>query len=154
MPRLTPDEILRLRTIRPTHVEKLDCPDCGKSLHLQVGRYGRFYGCSQYKITGCKGGVSADFHGRPIADPGPSRIKVLRRAIMKHLESMPEADRQRIWHEASLSLWGEHRYVGRITEAECRAVMAHLGIEVPRKPSIWERLREDKFSLSPVSDDD
>lgn len=33
--------------------EAFTCPICGGRLEMKKGPYGEFYGCSNYKITGC-----------------------------------------------------------------------------------------------------
>ena len=34
--------------------EAYSCPKCGGKLYRKTGRYGEFYGCENYRKTGCK----------------------------------------------------------------------------------------------------
>ena len=72
---------------------------------------------------------------------------------MNHLEALPDAERKKVWLAAGKELWGKSVAVGKLSEEEILAALAHFKVPAPKRPSIWDRLDEDKFSLSPPSDD-
>lgn len=82
------DRFLYLERTPPAHVEHLVCADCGSKLVLQVGRYGRFYGCEKYRETGCKGGVSAFADGRPKGWPGNAATRAARKQLVEKFEAL------------------------------------------------------------------
>jgi DNA helicase-4 len=45
---------LKSRYDKEIQYEKFTCPNCGGNLIKHSGPYGFFWGCSNYKKTGCK----------------------------------------------------------------------------------------------------
>lgn len=145
---LSPAELEVLRAIPVRVTAKLDCPDCGAPMRLVLGKFGRFYGCSKYKVTGCKGGVSARPDGMPLATPGDLYTRRLRKQLVTHLEHLretegkPKADL--VWENLCSNVWGDlFPGVGALNAAQCEAGLKHLGIPFQQRgKSIWDRLKE------------
>ena len=87
MSELTPKEVEEVQTL-PAPEERFDlaCPDCGAPLKLKVGRFGRFYGCSTWGTTRCKGTHGASLTGAPLGVPAEASVRKLRARVMQHLE--------------------------------------------------------------------
>jgi ssDNA-binding Zn-finger/Zn-ribbon topoisomerase 1 len=57
----------------------LPCPDCGAPLVLKVTKYGKFYGCSNFRVTGCRGSHSAHQEtGEPMGTPARAEVRAAR----------------------------------------------------------------------------
>lgn len=104
MPPKTAEEQAQLRDTKPAVIAKLSCPDCGAPMRLKVGRFGRFYGCSTWKKTGCRGAVSAHEDGTPLgpAVPTGSAAKERRRKMMRRKN--PPTRWERLREESELDL--------------------------------------------------
>jgi ssDNA-binding Zn-finger/Zn-ribbon topoisomerase 1 len=130
----------------PPRVNRQDlrCPDCGAPLQLRVGRYGRFYGCTNFSVNGCKGSVTARDDGTPAGIPAKARIRVLRHQVMKQLEGKdyggpfggePDPTLDPEWPETPVGQWGE---------PECITALRLLGVEPKIPPRTrWERMLGD-----------
>lgn len=112
---LTAEEIELLRsTPAPEERHDLVCPDCGAPLKLKAGKFGRFYGCSKWEETQCKGSHGAHLDtGAPYGVPVNARIRELRKRIMQTLEELPDSQYRLVAEgemnlpEGSPSVWGE-----------------------------------------------
>lgn len=60
-------------------------------MRLKVSRFGRFYGCSTWSKTKCRGAVAAHDDGTPFGKPVPtgSKEKAQRRKRMQRRENPP-----------------------------------------------------------------
>lgn len=95
----------RLNRCEPTVVRTdLHCPDCGHLLKLNLGRYGRFYGCETHAETGCRGGVSAFEDGTPMGLPAPADERALRRQLAGLFKTQIGLELQRFRLKAVLRL--------------------------------------------------
>jgi len=84
--------VAALRYERPTNVRyDLKCGDCGAKMKLKLGRYGRFYGCTKYNKTGCKGSLSAHDDGSPKGHPGDKVTRLGRKEVVEILEAVNAA---------------------------------------------------------------
>lgn len=84
---LTRAERQRMQRLRETepqvNLKDLVCPDCQGKLRLKVSRYGRFYGCTRWKETGCRGAVSANEDGSPRGTPADKPTRALRKRLIE-----------------------------------------------------------------------
>lgn len=84
--------VAALRDIEITAERRdLKCGDCGARLRLKLGRYGRFYGCTKYKKTGCQGSLSAHDDGSPKGHPGDKVTRIGRKEVVEILEAVNAA---------------------------------------------------------------
>lgn len=58
---------------RPAYVQSPSCPKCGASMILRPGKPRDFWGCSQYRITKCRGTVDYERHLDALEGDGPSK---------------------------------------------------------------------------------
>lgn len=84
----------RLRNETPkVNIKHLQCPDCHGTLTLKVSKYGRFYGCTRWSETGCKGAVSANEDGSPRGIPADKKTRQLRKKVLDAFqEHLPVPD--------------------------------------------------------------
>ncbi len=95
----------RLSRCEPTVVRTdIKCPDCGSQLKLNLGRYGRFYGCETHAETGCRGGVSAHEDGTPMGTPAKAEERALRHQLVTLFKTPLDPELQRFRLKAVLRL--------------------------------------------------
>lgn len=135
-----------LRRQEPRVVADLKCPDCGAAMQLRVGRFGRFYGCSQYQETGCKGSVTAREDGTPAGIPGTARVRALRHQIMQLMDNRRTGPH--FGWPVEDPKWPKNG-VGKWDEDDCHTALELMGVQpvVPPIPpdTVWERLDRDMF---------
>jgi len=132
------------RTPAPKHVGsiQLDCPDCGAPMKLNRSRYGLFYGCTEWRNTGCKGSHGAHPNGLPLGIPADSRTKKMRMAAHNAFDPLwngPEPvfdsrGRAYRWIESVMCLNTEDAHIGKFNSEQCAALIEH----------IWDAVGDDE----------
>lgn len=127
----------------------LVCPDCGGTMVLKIGRYGRFYGCRQYDSTGCQGSHSAKRDGAPKGIPGDKRTRQLRRQIIDRLTDLKIQDPEADIGKRFKSLWQltEHDElkIGRMDADTCQRALVLIETRVQEGPlSRYDRILLDE----------
>ncbi len=90
---LSSEELTYLRDTEPTEERSdLVCPDCGAPLTLKLGKFGRFYGCSKWSETGCKGSHGASLTGAPLGVPANAKTRNLRRRVVRTIHILRDDD--------------------------------------------------------------
>lgn len=105
-------------------------------MRLAVGKFGRFYGCSNFKVTGCRGGVSASNDGRPLAQPADAYTRRLRKQLVTHIENLAFEQRQ-----AALRYLRDP--IGSLNATRCEEALTALGAPIAQRKTIWDRLKEE-----------
>jgi hypothetical protein len=129
---LTPEEVEELaKTPAPKVRFDLACPDCDAPLVLLAGKFGRFYGCSTYEESGCKGSHSAHPNGAPKGTPANATVRKLRARVMQHLEEWADKMNHRMGDDAHVDFRPfpelPEGSVGRWGRDECNAALKALG---------------------------
>lgn len=131
-------EYLRRRYFSSGWEEFVKCGDCGAKMVLRSSAYGRFFGCSTWGETGCKGTLGATQDGRPGGVPANKHTRDLRSRIMKELEQLPFESRgeakERAFKAAGLDVEALQG-VGYLFAEECERILIHFG-RIP----FWDRL--------------
>lgn len=83
----------------------LVCADCGAPMKLRLGKYGRFYGCTKYPETGCRGAVSAEDNGTPKGPPVDWATRKARKQLAVRLKEVGLYELER-FEEESPPPWG------------------------------------------------
>ncbi len=145
---LNQEQIEALRRI-PARDVRLDlvCPDCLAPMILRVGKFGRFYGCSEFPY--CRTGVSADEHGNPHLTELAS--KDVRRSRHRLMVAVRHLSKQKLKLPPIPS-----KGIGSLNIEECEVLLeeavqrepwlAEFLVEIPR---IW---RKDRYQR--LMDDD
>lgn len=126
---------------RITKLHDLDCPKCDGKLMLRNSRYGLFWGCSNYKETGCKAAHGAHPDGTPLGIPADDRTKQAR--IEAHAEfdklwkdgPLTRGGAYR-WMQAAMHMREEEAHIGRFTYEQCELLKEKV-------TQALERLRPD-----------
>jgi ssDNA-binding Zn-finger/Zn-ribbon topoisomerase 1 len=108
----------------------LPCPDCGAPMRLKTGKFGPFYGCTAYEVSGCKGVAKVDRFGGLAGIPVPKPTRDLRRAIWQRLQELQE-------NGESIPKWLEKVRLGELMHEECLAILGRLRTEMP---TVWDVL--------------
>ena len=106
------------------------CPECGASMALRRGRYGLFYGCVEFRATGCSGVHGAHADGTPLGKPGDAATRLARIRAHRALDSLwklggklSRAGAYR-WMQRALGLSKREAHIGRMTREQCDALIA------------------------------
>ena len=148
----------RLQTETPTDVRtNLVCGDCGALLVLRLGRFGRFYGCTQYEVTGCKGSVSANDDGSPKGWPANAETRKMRHKLAERFKTislhekhpsdndLPRGQRFR-WRTTCEVLGKDPKHgfnIGELDKAACERALEALDILDKPKKTRWDHMRLD-----------
>ena len=106
----------------------LQCPECGAKMLLLKSKHGRFYGCSKFKKTKCKGSHGAHPDGRPLGRPAKKATKMMRQRAHQAFDKIWESghmSRQSayIWLKDQLGIDEKECHIGKFDGAMCIAVI-------------------------------
>ena len=109
----------------------LTCPECGARLLLKPSRFGLFYGCEQWRMTGCQGAHGAHPDGSPLGTPADGKTKQAR--IQAHTAfdqlyqsgRMKRADAYR-WLRHAMGLTAEQAHIGKFTIEQCERLVTKI----------------------------
>jgi len=129
----------------------LRCPDCGDFLRLVANRGSLFYGCRQWRATGCKGNHSANSDGSPRGIPADAETRRWRKLAHETFGRLWTGENPRMTkHDAyfwmalrlNLSLNQRDRGVGCLTRQQCEWLIEAVKREFPEYRTAWDRLGE------------
>ena len=135
----------------PQERHDIKCPDCGARMALKLGRFGRFYGCTQYNKTGCKGSCSALDDGAPSGLPIPRDQRFLRRqsAQLLHKFFRSQSGKRKYHLDQLAKIVGGEVDFEQMDNEKCKKVMQYIVLQTKKEPTVWDRL-----SLECLSTDD
>jgi hypothetical protein len=107
-------------------------------MRLGLGTFRRFYGCTKWKKTGCKGSHSAHDDGRPMGNPGSTIVRRARKAVMDFSETAPLPEG--IDQPAHVAQWGLKR---------CNKFLEAVGLDPVLAPTALDRLIADEDHFEP-----
>jgi ssDNA-binding Zn-finger/Zn-ribbon topoisomerase 1 len=145
---LSSEELDYLREVPPTE-ERFDlvCPDCGAPLKLKVGKFGRFYGCSEWANTRCSGSHGATITGAPVGIPANKKTRALRKRAVEAIKlKIEQLERLEQLNPGSSGDFPDFAFptvpISCWDEAQCLQVLQHLG-----GASRWDLLSFDEDFL-------
>lgn len=107
-------------------------------MRLMLGAFRRFYGCTKWKKTGCKGSHSAHDDGRPMGTPGSTIVRRARKAVMDFSETAPLPEG--VDQPAHVAQWGLKR---------CNKFLEAVGLDPVLAPTALDRLIADEDHFEP-----
>lgn len=73
----------------------LMCPECGANMVIRSSKYGYFYGCQEFYLSGCPGRISATKDGTPSELPSDQHTK--------HARVMAQESFERLWKSGKMT---------------------------------------------------
>jgi len=118
----------------------LPCPECGAPLVLKEGRFGKFYGCSQWRYTGCRGSHSAhQATGKPMGTPAKAEVKAARMRAHRAFDELWTTGRMSrkqayTWLQKVMQMTKREAHVARMDLAQCERVILEVERLGKRRP--------------------
>jgi hypothetical protein len=112
---------------------RLPCPDCGATLKLREGKYGLFYGCSNWPV--CTGAHGAHPDGQPLGVPVDKETRKIRIAAHAALELTWEPGPSQVfgsrgqayeWVQKALGLTADEAHIAKFDAAMCKRLIEAL----------------------------
>lgn len=125
MPKKTDKNPLPMKELlRISSEHNLVCPKCGSNMILRNSRFGLFWGCSQFSMTGCDATHGAHPDGRPLgipADARTSKARIEAHAVFDQLWKDGPLTRSGAyrWLQTAMGLSDEEAHIGRFTYEQC-----------------------------------
>ena len=126
------------------YVEKeLYCPEpgCDGRLRLRASRFGIFYGCCNWKLTGCPGGHSAhQSSGKPLGIPIAKVDKPARQAAhavfdkLWKTKTMSRGAAYR-WMQKAMELNATDAHISKFDRKQCKRMVLAFKAEFPE---LWQ----------------
>jgi ssDNA-binding Zn-finger/Zn-ribbon topoisomerase 1 len=110
----------------------LPCPECGAPLQLKDSKYGKFYGCSMWRTTGCKGSHSAHKDtGAPMGLPARAAVKAARVRAHRAFDSLWTGGAMTRkaaykWLQKAMKLSKRECHIAAFDEAQCEQVILEV----------------------------
>src|ERR1035437_6701611 len=107
----------------------LPCPECGAPLLLKQGQHGSFFGCSQFRFTGCSGTHSAHQQtGQPMGTPATADVKAARTRAHREFDQLWMTGRMTrskayVWLQKVLQLTKRDAHLAKMDLAQCERLM-------------------------------
>lgn len=113
----------------------LSCPDCDSNMILRKSKYGYFYGCQDYPITGCNASVGARLDGTPVSMPTSMNEKEARINATEELERLWKSGKiQRSetldWVCQKMECKRSEAYIARFNIQQCEALIFFIKEEL------------------------
>lgn len=124
-----------------TQQVSLVCPECGAPMTLIPSRFGPFYGCTEFRKTGCKGSHGSHADGRPLGLPAQEDTKKARIRAHAAFDSLWREEHvfhnrkgAYRWMRQALGLSKDEAHIGRFTIEQCDRLIAAVDelLEVKR----------------------
>jgi len=121
----------QLNAMYPLQHYGLNCIDCGAALVLKRGRFGIFYGCTQFRETGCE--VTQNCHqndAKPYGRPASAKTKAARKEVREWVERLltekhyPTLPSVYSWLREELGTQDKEFRLSYFDEATCKRVTA------------------------------
>lgn len=117
----------------------LGCPDCGSNMILRKSRYGYFYGCQDYPVTGCKASVGARTDGTPVSMPVSMTEKDARENATEAIERLWKSGKYErsntlAWICEKMECERSEAYIARFSKQQCEAIIEFVNKDLKR----WE----------------
>jgi len=129
----------------PGEVQDLRCPEpgCDGKLTLKESKYGLFYGCGNWRRTGCRGSHGAHDDGAPLGKPADGETKRARmqaHSVFDQLWKGPTKTLSRkqayAWMQRAMNLSAAKAHIGMFTIEQCE--------ELCRACQLLEECRDDR----------
>lgn len=110
----------------------LPCPECGSPLVLKEAKYGKFYGCSQFRVTGCRGSHSAHQDtGKPMGIPAKQEVKTARHnahRVFDQLWMSGQMSRKRAyqWMQKVMGMTKREAHIGAFDAEQCARLISEI----------------------------
>lgn len=110
----------------------LPCPECGAALILKDGAHGKFYGCSQFRWTGCTGTHSAhQASGKPMGIPAKQEVKAARHRAHTEFDALwmhGQMSRKQayVWMQKVMQMTKREAHIARFSSEECERLIAEI----------------------------
>jgi hypothetical protein len=110
----------------------LPCPECGSPLVLKVAKYGKFYGCSQWRFTGCTGSHGAHQEsGKPMGIPAKQEVKEARQRAHRAFDELWTTGRMSrkqayAWMQKVLGMTKRDAHVAKFDLAQCERLILEV----------------------------
>lgn len=140
----------------PGERRDLKCAECGALMGLRKSKHGPFYGCSNFRETGCKGSHGAHPSGAPFGTPADktgkqARIEahrvfdeVWKRRLINSGKSR-NANRHMAysWMRKAMDLTHNTAHIGNFDKPQCEKLMLLVHRDYPQLRTRWSRLMYD-----------
>lgn len=119
----------------------LECPECGAPLVLKEAKYGKFYGCSKFRETGCRGSHSAHQRtGEPMGVPAKADIKAARVRAHRAFDELwthGHFSRKRAyeWMRKIMNMTKREAHIARFDVAQCERLIIEISRLRKKVPS-------------------
>lgn len=112
----------------PKPPSELKCPNCGAPLELKDSRYGLFYGCTNWRRTRCRGGVSAHPDGTPVGVPADDATRAARIEAHRMFDQIWKGGRMTrkaayLWLAEKMDLPATKAHIGLFNAEQCKRVV-------------------------------
>ena len=113
----------------------LPCPECGAPLVLKHGMHGSFFGCSQFRFTGCSGTHSAHqsgkYVGQPMGTPATADVKLARTRAHREFDQIWITGRMTrskayVWLQKVLQLTKRDAHIAKMDLAQCEQLLSEI----------------------------
>lgn len=111
---------------------ELPCPECGAPLVLKDSKFGKFYGCSRWRFTGCKGSHSAHRDtGKPMGVPAKQEVKRARHEahrVFDEIWTTGRMSRKRAyqWMQKVLQLTKRDAHIANFSMEQCARLIEEV----------------------------
>jgi ssDNA-binding Zn-finger/Zn-ribbon topoisomerase 1 len=122
-------------TIRGAVVTEHDlkCPECGAPMALKPSRFGLFYGCGDWAMSGCNGSHGAHKNGKPLGVPANVETKKLRMKAHEHFDKLWKAGKVNRsqaygWLQRKMDMTPDQAHIGRFSSDDCHKLLDILKV--------------------------
>lgn len=108
------------------------CPDCKAPMVLKEGKHGKFYGCSNFRSTGCKGSHSAHQKtGFPMGTPAKPDVKAARHRAHKVFDEIWTTGRMTRkqayqWMQKIMNLTKREAHIAAFDISQCEKLIEEV----------------------------
>jgi hypothetical protein len=112
-----------------TGTTTVTCPECGAPMILKDSKYGKFWGCSTWRITGCKGSTSAhQATGEPMGTPAKQEVKAARTRAHRAFDELWTSGRMTRkkayqWVQKVMGLSKRDAHIAKFDLAQCERLI-------------------------------
>lgn len=110
----------------------LVCPECGAPMVLKSSKFGKFWGCSEWSVTRCKGSVSAhQATGEPMGTPARQEVKEARKRAHRAFDELWTSGRMSRkhayqWMQKVMKLSKREAHIANFGLAQCQQLIDEL----------------------------